>query len=241
MVTPVTHRFACALVPLLVTFACVRVEAGTDPEPLGYGPGAHATLSSGYDPDPVPRPAPTPWAPPRSELAFGFGTEEEPAGPPEPVPYNDDLVRVCQHLASIATAPEGGSFDQETCLARHRIERVFRSITHWKTLAACLEAAKTEPEIAACTSATPRTFGPIAEYPRESEVCMHIFAITIVEQLGAEPMLDDARLLEFESLLQECVDSLVIEERADRKPAQYVEMLECMERSRTTTAAEACE
>jgi hypothetical protein len=215
------------------------VESGTDPKPLGYGPGAHAMLSAGYDPDPVPRPAPTPWTPPRSE--FAMPSEPEQAGPVEPVPYNDDLVRVCQHLASISSKPESGTFDQEHCLAHYRIERVFRPIAKWKTLATCLEATDGEPAIAACMSASPRAFAPIAEYPRESEVCMHIFAITIVEQLGAEPMLDDARLFEFESLLADCVNSLVVEERADRKPAQYVQMLECIERSRTTTAAEACE
>jgi len=237
MLAAVTRRriLAPSLMLLVLTAACVRVEAGTDPEPLGYGPGAHAMLSAGYDPDPVPRPAPTPWTPPARELGFSFAPE--PAPTLEPVPYNDDLQRVCTHLATLSSSP----VDQETCLAHYRIERVFRSIANWKTLAGCLTAAADQSAVEACMQATPRAFGPIAEYPRESEVCMHILAITIVEQLGPEPMLDDTRLLEFETLLQDCVDSLVTEERADRKPAEYVKMLECIEQARTTAAAEACE
>ncbi|MFO7561551.1 MAG: hypothetical protein R6X02_02810 [Enhygromyxa sp.] len=213
----------------------MRVEAGTDPEPLGYGPGPHAALSTGYDSEPVSRPAPTPWTPPARELAAGF-TPAQPQ-PPGPVPYNDDLIRVCKQLGEL----QGPSFEPDACLARYRIERVFRSIADWKTLAACLEAAEDEAAVEACLRASPRAFAPIAEYPRESEVCMHIFAITIVEQLGPEPMLDGERLQEFEPLLRECVDSLVDEERADRKPAEYVKMLECIERARTTAQAEVCE
>jgi hypothetical protein len=224
---------------LLVISGCVRVEAGTNPELLGYGPGAHAMLASGYEPDPVPRPAPTPWTPPTRQLGFAF--EPEPPATTEPVPYNEDLVQVCNHLATLATNASAVEFALESCLARYRIERVFRSIANWKTLAGCLQAAADQPAVEACMQATPRVFGPIAEYPRESEVCMHIFAITIVEQLGPEPMLDDSRILEFQSLLQECVDSLVVDERADRKPGEYVEMLECIERARTPTAAETCE
>ncbi len=232
MLAPVKRLFAAA--PLCLSLACVRVEAGTDPEPLGYGPGPQASLAAGYDPDPAPRPAPTPWTPPVSELAFVFDFEDAAAPADEPVPYNDDLVRVCEQLSSFTG-------DAERCLQRYRIERVFRTIAQWKTLAACLEAASDVAAVDACERATPRAFAPIAAYPRESEVCMHIFAITIVEQLGAEPMLELDRLVEFEQLLRECVDSLVDDERADRTPSEYAQMLECIERARTTGAAEACE
>jgi hypothetical protein len=197
-------------------------------------------LSAGYDPELASRPAPTPWNPPARQLGFSF--EVQPPPVTEPVPYNDDLVRVCDHLATIEPAPtEPAPTELELCLARYRIERVFRSIANWKTLAGCLESAADQSAVEACMRVTPRVFGPIAEYPRESEVCMHIFAITIVEQLGPEPMLDDPRLLEFGVLLQDCVNSLVTEERVDRTPAEYVTMLECIERARTTAAAEACE
>ena len=233
-------RLVSILTPLLIT-ACVRVEAGTDPEPLGYGPGAQAMLAAGYDPDPVPRPAPTPWTPPAREMGFVFDFEPPDETPPEPIPYNADLEQVCDHLATFTADPDEPAYNRDACLARYRVERVFRSIADWKTLAACLENASDAAAADTCERATPRVFGPIAEYPRESEVCMHIFAVTIVEQLGAEPMLDSERIAEFEDLLGECVDSLVTEERADRKLSEYVEMLECMERARTTAAAEACE
>jgi hypothetical protein len=231
----VTRRLILALTPLVTSIACVRVEAGTEPEPLGYGPGAHAMLTAGYDPNPVSRPAPTPWTPPARELGFSY--EPEPTQPIGPVPWNDDLVQICKHLGTLPSAPA----DPEVCLARYRVERVFRSITDWKKLAACLGATDSDAAVETCVRATPRAFGPVANFPRESEVCMHIFAITIVEQLGAEPMLDDERLLEFETLLVECVDSLVVEERANRTPTEYVEMLDCMQRARTTVAAETCE
>ena len=70
---------------------------------------------------------------------------------------------------------------------------------------------------------------------------MHVFALTLLDELGPEPMLDTEGLREFEPLLHECVDSFVIEDRAERTPSDYVEMLDCIERARTTAAAQACE
>lgn len=242
MLHAVTFRLVLVVAPLLIAGACVHVESGTDPLALGYGPGAHATLSSGYDPDPVPRPAPAPWTPPSRTLASDYAAAVSPVA--QPVPYNDDLLQVCAHIGGLLPpTPDAaaGARRTEACLQHYRVERVFRPIVDWKTLATCLGAAKDDAAIAACERATPRVFGPIAEYPRESEVCMHIFAITILEQLGAEPMLDAERLTEFEELLQECVNSLVTDERDDRNPSEYVEMLQCIEMSRTTAAAEACE
>lgn len=233
MLAPVIRTHAPISLLLAALLSCVRVEAGTDPVPLGYGPGPRAGLSEGYETDPVPRPAPTPWTPPARELA---ARNAQPTAP-GPVPYNDDLLRVCKHLGTL----QGEGFDPDQCLARYRVERVFRPITHWKTLAACLESAGDLPAVDACLRANPRGLAPIAEYPRESEVCMHIFAVTVVEQLGPEPMVDDDELREFVELLRECVDSLVGEERGSRKPAEYVKMLECIEKARSTAEAERCE
>jgi hypothetical protein len=216
--------------------ACVRVESGTDPEPLGYGPGPEAMLAWGYDGDPAPRPAPSPWVPPRQFARAGVESSPAASGP---VAYNDDLVRVCAQLQTLAGADPG--FDGDACLAQYRVERVFRPLAEWKRLAACVGAATEFAGADACASASPRVFGPIPEYPRESAVCMHIFALTIVEQLGAEPMLDSERIAQFAPLLRECVDSLVVNERSDRKPAEYLAMLACIEQARTTAVAEACE
>src|SRR5690606_5171566 len=128
--------------------------------------------------DPAPRPAPSPWVPPRRLASAGVDAVPVSAGP---VPYNGDLIQICAQLEALAP-PDSGfdtGFDTGACLARQRVERVFRPIAEWKRLAACVGAA-TELEVAvACASATPRVFGPIPEYPRESEVCMHIFALTI--------------------------------------------------------------
>jgi hypothetical protein len=214
---------------------CRSVISGVDPEPLGYGPGPAAGLASGYDPNPVPRPAPTPWTPPprheASPMSLGEMMEAS-----EPIEYAADVVEVCEHLATF-----DASTDREACLRSYRIARVFRTIGDWKTLAACIAASSDAAAVAACEQATPPAFGPVAEYPRESAVCMHVFTLTILEQIGPQPMLDTPALLEFQPLLHNCVDSLVVEERADRNPAEYVEMLDCIERARTSTAAEACE
>ena len=238
----VSPRAILVAVPIMAG-ACVRVEAGTDPGPLGYGPGSEAMLAWGYDQDPAPRPAPSPWNPPRRLAGPSVAVEPVATGP---VPYNDDILAVCEHLSTVAGAPvvepasEAG-FDLEACYATQRVARVFRPLSDWKRLAACVEAAADAEAVSACAAATPPVFGPITEHPRESAVCLHIFAITIVEQLGPEPMLDRDRLAEFEPLLRDCVDSLVVEERADRSPAEYATMLACIERARTTVAAEACE
>jgi hypothetical protein len=220
--------------------ACVHVEAGTDPQPLGYGPGPNAQLAAGYDPDPVTRPAPSPWTPPPRELGFVLSRAKD--GAREPVPYNDDLLRVCKHLATLSDAGTGtGDEEPAACHARYQVERVFRPIVRWKTLAACLEAAGDADAVEACVLATPRVVAPIAAYPRESGACMHMFTVMLVEQLGAEPMLNADQLLEFEPLLSNCVDSLINEARPARKPGAYAAMLTCIEAARTTDAIEGCE
>jgi hypothetical protein len=210
--------------------ACVRVEAGTDPEALGYGPGTPAA-AHGYDEDPNPRPAPTPWTPPERTGALGLGQLMERAT----LDKSAEIERVCRHLASLSSE----RLDLSACYARYRVERVFRVITEWKTLAGCVEAAKDLDAVAACERATPRVFGPLAEYPRESATCMHLFALIITEEYGTEPVLSRDDLLEFEPLLRECVDSFV-DERDGRTPAEYVAMLDCIDRAETTEAAEAC-
>jgi len=238
---PLLDTLLAPMLCLAGASACVHVEAGTDPQPLGYGPGSHVQLAAGYDPDPVTRPAPTPWTAPRRETGFVLSRASD--GPAEPVPYNDDLLRVCEHLATLADAGAEGTGGEQpaACHARYQVERVFRPIVRWKTLAACLEAAGDADAVEACALATPRVVAPIAAYPRESGACMHMFTVMLVEQLGAEPMLNTDQLVEFEPLLSSCVTSLIDKARPARKPGAYAAMLTCIEGARTTDAIESCE
>lgn len=234
MLAPVNRQILAVMLGLAGASGCVRVEAGTDAQALGYGPGPQAALSSGYAIDPVPRPPPTPWAAPPRELGFISAAVEAP--PPGPVPYNADLPRVCARLESFASEWA----EPLSCLARYRVERVFRPLPRWNTLAACTEAAADRKAAQACARATPRAFPPIAQHPRESEACMHVFALMLVEKFGPEPGLDSEVLLEFEPLLSQCVDSLT-KSRATRKPAEYAEVLACIEAARSSSAAQRCQ
>jgi hypothetical protein len=144
---------------------------------------------------------------------------------------------VCDRRAELGEAAS----EREACLRRYRIARVFRSIGNWKTLVACIDASPDRAAIDACERATPPAFEPIADYPRESAVCMHLFALLILEEMGAEPMLENEDFAEFEPLVRQCVDGLVGETRKDRNPTEYVEVLDCIERAQTSPAAEACE
>jgi hypothetical protein len=225
---------------LMLALGCRPVESGVDPEPLGYGPGPHVSLASGYDSDPVPRPAPTPWTPPaRDDEARVANLGELIASTPplQPIPDTADVLRVCDQRAKLGDA----AGERESCLRRYRIARVFRSIGNWKTLVSCIEASPDRAAIDACERTTPPAFEPVAEYPRESGVCMHLFALLILEEMGAEPMLETEDFAEFEPLVRECVDGLVGETRKDRNPTEYVEVLDCIERAQTSPAAEACE
>jgi hypothetical protein len=241
----VTGRPTARLLPILalpilvLALGCRPVESGVDPEPLGYGPGPHLSLASGYDSDPVPRPAPTPWTPPTREdgdRAANLG-ELIASTPTEPIPPTADVLRVCDQRAKLGDA----AGEREACLRRYRIARVFRSIGNWKTLVSCIEASPDRAAIDACERTTPPAFEPVAEYPRESGVCMHLFALLILEEMGAEPMLETEDFAEFEPLVRECVDSLVSETRKNRNPTEYVEVLDCIERAQTSPAAETCE
>lgn len=235
-----------ALLPVMfLALACTRVESGVDPEPLGYGPGPQASLASGYDPDPVPRPTPTPWTPParydsRESIGLGTAMEATPASP-EPIPHTADVLRVCERRAKLGTELGDSASERDACLRRYRIARVFRSIGDWKSLVACIDASPDRSAIDACERATPPAFEPSAEYPRESAVCMHLFALLILEEMGAEPMLAGDDFAEFEPLVRECIDGLVGETRKDRNPTEYIELLDCIERAQTSAAAEACE
>jgi hypothetical protein len=228
-----------------LALACTRVESGVDPEPLGYGPGPQASLASGYDPDPVPRPTPTPWTPPARDLhrepigSLGQLGQQIEATPTNagPIPHTADVLRVCDRRASLGDAPS----ERDACLRRYRIARVFRSIGNWKTLVSCIDASSNLAAVDACERATPPAFEPIAAYPRESAVCSHLFALLILEEMGAEPMLETEDFAEFEPLVRECVDGLVDDTRDERNPAEYIELLDCIDRAQTSAAAEACE
>jgi hypothetical protein len=240
-VTGRPKHLGLALPILSFALGCRPIESGVDPEPLGYGPGPHVSLASGYDPDPVPRPAPTPWTPPaRDDDARVLSLAElmdasTPAS--EPIPHTADVLHVCERRTELGDAAS----ERDACLHRYRIARVFRSIGDWKTLVSCIDASADRPAIDACERTTPPAFEPIAEYPRESAVCMHLFALLILEEMGAEPMLASEDFAEFEPLVRECVDGLVGEARKDRNPTEYVEVLDCIERAQTSAAAEACE
>jgi hypothetical protein len=226
---------------LTIALGCHRVVSGVDPEPLGYGGPAQESGASGYDTDPVPRAAPMPWTPPdRSGSPTQLGALIGAASAPDPVAYTADIIRVCEHLGSRVAVPNVGTQTDVACRRRQRIAQVFRTIGDWKTLVACLAATTDVMGVDACQLATPASVAPIAAHPRESGVCMHVFALSIVEELGPEPMLDPARLEEFEPLLSDCVNSLVNEERAERGPDGYATMLECVEAALTSTAAELC-
>jgi hypothetical protein len=230
---------------VLLALACTRVESGVDPEPLGYGPGPQASLASGYDPDPVPRPTPTPWTPPaRNDDRVPIGSlgqlgqqiEATPTNT-EPIPPTADVLRVCERRASLGDAAS----ERDACLRRYRIARVFRSIGDWKTLVSCIDAGADLSAVDACERATPPAFEPVAEYPRESAVCRHLFALLILEEMGAEPMLEAEDFAEFEPLVRECIDGLVGETRDERNPTEYIQLLDCIDRAQTSAAAEACE
>jgi hypothetical protein len=221
---------------LSTALACSRVESGIDPEALGYGPGPHRSLAAGYDPDPVPRPAPTPWTPPDRD-GLGEPDQQVPTIAPEPIPHTADVLRVCDRRAALGDPAS----ERDACLHHFRIARVFRSIGDWKTLVSCIEASPDRPTADACERTTPAAVEPIAEYPRESAVCMHLFALLILEEMGAEPMLESEDFAGFEPLVRECVDGLVSETRKNRNPTEYVEVLDCIERAQTSPAAEACE
>ncbi|KIG16288.1 hypothetical protein DB30_04748 [Enhygromyxa salina] len=227
---------------LTSALGCHRVVSGVDPGSLGYG-SEQTPPATGYDSDPVPRTAPMPWTPPdragsgqRGPDIGMIGAELGAPSSSEPVAYTEDIIRVCKHLGG-----EGASAEADAaCRRQHRVAQVFRPISDWKTLAACLVATTDVAGVEACKLATPPSVAPIPAHARESAVCMHVFALGIVEELGPEPMLDPARLEEFAPLLAACVDTLVNEERDQLGQRDYAAMLQCVEAASTTAAAELC-
>jgi hypothetical protein len=238
-------KLVLLLPAVVLALACTRVQSGVDPEPLGYGPGPQASLASGYDPDPVPRPSPSPWTPPpRADHRQSIGSLGQPGqliettpASTEPIPPTADVLRVCERRASLGDA----ATERDACLHRYRIARVFRSIGNWKTLVSCIDASPDLAAVDACERATPPAFEPVAEYPRESAVCRHLFALLILEEMGPEPMLEREDFEQFEPLVRECIDGLVGDTRDERNPTEYIEILDCIDRAQTSAAAEACE
>lgn len=248
---PNRTRVGAAIVPTslltisLLALGCPRVESGVDPEPLGYGPGPQASLASGYDPDPVPRPTPTAWTPPARDVdqqvrqpILGVGELMDAASAnTEPIPHTADVLRVCERRATLGDA----AVERDACLRHYQIARVFRSIGNWKTLASCIAASPDLQAIDACERATLPAVEPDSEYPRESAACMHLFALLILEEMGAEPMLETEDFAEFEPLVRDCIDGLVGETRSERNPTEYIELLDCIDRAQTSASVDACE
>lgn len=234
-----------ACVPLL--FACHTVVSGTNAAELGYGDPS-ATVA-GYDQDPVERPRVTGWTPPPREnqnMGFSASPSSSSGGSgisglipeaSEPVAYAEEVLEVCSKRASL-----GDEGEQAACLRTYRIARVFRSLDKWKRLVGCIEGAKGLEDIAGCESANPPAFGlEDASHQREYDSCLHVLALSMVEEMGPEPMMNAQELRELEPIARDCTRSLVEDERDAQGPKLYYELLDCIDAAQTLAAVEACE
>jgi len=230
-----TPSYLLALASLTTLIGCAKIVSGVDGEALGYGP-PDATLA-GYDEDPVPRPRVSAWTPPTREpaatLSLGDMMAEAEA---EPIAYIAEVRELCEQLREL-----GSEEAPAACLRRHRIARLFRTMDKWKGMVACVGAAGDLDGATACETANPPAFATGEDYPRETETCLHVLALTIIENAGAEPMMSADELRGLAPVMHDCVDSLVNEEREQRGPKAYFEMLDCIDAALSTTEAEACE
>ena len=222
-----------AVVSAPVALACVAIDGTADPESLGYG--SSAQTASGYESDPLPRPAPTPWTPPPPSAAMPM---VESMGA---LPISPEVSRLCTHLASLATNLAESGDDPQRCHAVLRVARVFRDGEGWRALADCIAATDNPEAAASCHERHPLALRPIAEDPRESAACMHIFALTTVEELGVSAQMTGDEIAQFAPLLQECVAALVEEREGGRGPESYATMLSCIEQAPNSSAAEGCD
>lgn len=229
-----------ALVSL--TLGCQRVVSGVDPEPLGYGPPDASALATGYEDDPVPRPSVTPWTPPeRRERARSLNHHGDPeaSGQSAPIPYTQEVLMICAHLETLAQDDERE--DSDACLRRHRVARVFRTPEGWEALADCILAGADAEAVTSCWAGNEALIAGDEAHPLQSRVCMHVFAVTLLEEFGPEPLLDAAGVVEFEPLLDDCIETFVQEQRDARDPAAYADMMTCVGTARSSAAIEACE
>ena len=164
-------------------------------------------------------------------------------------------ISIWAALGLIALAPAAGAQDQRTIVLTDADAGTSRSVSVGDAIEVRLETSLGtgfgwtlksggegfQVDMPKVERATPPAFEPIAEYPRESAACLHLFALLILEEMGAEPMLEAEDFAEFEPLVRQCVDGLVGEARKDRNPTEYIDVLDCIERAQTSPAVEACE
>lgn len=224
---------ACLLPSILLAGLACRPTQGTDAAALGYGsPDAPATTR--YDRAPIEHPAPSPWTPPSRGAASA-----EPPAQATVVRYAPEILAICQHVEGLAGDDE--RFDLGRCQTQTRTARIMRDEGRWRGLADCINGAQSYDEARDCADEHPTVLEIHEKYARESRVCLHLFGLSAVAEIGPDPALTAEEIAQFQPLLDECVDSLVEEERPGRSPEEYGAMLACIEAAETTDAAEACE
>lgn len=223
--TPAMHQrlaWALALLPLALLAGC-KVEPSEEP-----APPRRSALTSGYD-----------------ARAFQAQASIRP-------------LDVCEHLARMVAA-EAGIGEQPVdaqmmaqCEAELSMEAGVRGTDNWNDIAACVLAAGDEADLDGCEQRYPLPAGPggpgapssggtPGDLLREREVCEHMIQVILRDGAAEQGEAPQLSAEEFLGLREQCVGSLVEEQRPYLPPEDYALMLDCITRAESGAQLRACQ
>ncbi|PRP93404.1 hypothetical protein ENSA5_43030 [Enhygromyxa salina] len=192
-----------------------------------------------------PKPPKVPDDEPKATGASGYGDAAYSTGIAP--------IQVCEHLAAMVAA-EAGIPDPQIdpsmmaeCERELSIEAATRGTSNWNEVAGCVLEAQTEADINYCDRTYPlpgsgsaASPAPSGDDSRERRVCEHMFEIVMIEataELGEAPQITAS---ERRQLSDECVATLVQEERPNRDAASYDQLLSCIGAANSGAEMERC-
>jgi hypothetical protein len=154
-------------------------------------------------------------------------------------------AEVCKHLAHVA-ATEAGTRDSaidrdllDACEAEVAIEAGVRGTDNWNEFARCVLASRNPEDLELCNHLYPLPQpGPGS---RELAVCEHLIEVLMLETAAQSGQVPQLTAEERERIEDDCARSLVLEQKPQRSPEAYEQMLDCMAGAQTRELMRACE
>lgn len=159
---------------------------------------------------------------------------------------------ICMHLAGLAAAEAGVSdpqFDPQLiadCERELTLEAAVRGSENWNGLAACVLQARNGPDIDECNRAHPLPDPDAQGLPlpgqgsRERAACEHVVELLLLEtaaESGEVPMISSEERL---GLTNECIATLLDDQKPNLSPADYDALLTCLLDARSSEQIQAC-
>jgi len=199
-----------------------------------------------------PKPSEEPEAPRSPSVSADYSAQAFRA------PASIQPIELCEHLARMVAAEAGVAgqpIDPQMmadCETELSMEAALRGTDNWNAIAACVLASRNDADLDQCDRRFPLPddagdrgdSGDLAEFGDlflERETCGHMIEILLRDSAGQQAPPPELSEDELAGLREQCVSSLVRDQRPYLRPDDYVEMLECIGRAESGAQLHECQ